>query len=414
MKKRPFNLAVRAQADGDYEISVRGVIGEYLDTERWTMSDTQEDVLNELAKIPADKQIAVRINSIGGSVELGLGILNALSRRKDKITTYNDGFACSAAALIMLAGHRRVAPQASLMMIHCSAGGMDGNAKDARTLAECLEAIDNLSAQAFATISGKKTKEEFLAMMDKTTWLTGEQAVELGLATECQGEVEETEEDAATAKAELAIVSRYKNAPETLRSRLAVRAQAVTPPPTKPQPTQVKSMKKITAALVAAGIITATAEEHTEDSILAHLNPLLADNKRLKEENLKHIEARKKRVTDVLAAAVTDKVIAEARQTSLLALGTASAEGETEVMAQITDLRAAKVVPAPRGAKPAKAGAGEEEDESARGEARLEEIQTELSARGVTAEKRATLTAESLKLRGLTNLFAPKEAPARN
>jgi hypothetical protein len=161
-------------------------------------------------------------------------------------------------------------------------------------------------------------------------------------------------------------------------------------------------MKLIIAALVAAGLnVQATAEE---SEILTHLNPILAENKRLKTENEAHLAARKARVTALLETAVTDKVIVEARKANLLALGTATAEGETEVFAQISELRAAVSAKAPRGAKPAKVGEGE--DPAAVTASRLEEIQAEMKG-PITAEKRSTLTAESLKLRGMDNLFAP-------
>src|SRR5260221_7548498 len=91
----------------------------------------------------------------------------------------------------------------------------------------------------------------------------------------------------------------------------------------------------------------------------------------------------------------------------MLGLGTASAEGENEVVPQISDLRAARTTPVARGAKPGRPGTGDG-DAAAQAELRLEEIQAELAGKNVTAEMRATLTAESLKIRGLDTLFKPK------
>lgn len=412
MKIRPFNFIVRAQADGEYEISVRGIIGQYFDPETYSMSDTEQDVLNELNQIPAGKKINVRVNSIGGAVQLGLGIFNALSRRKGDVTTYNDGFACSAAAIVMLAGDRRVSPPASMMMIHNASGGGEGTAKDMRTIADCLDTIDDVQASTLAMVSGKKTKAEFAAMLSTTTWMTGEQAVECGLATECAGEVmPDDDEDAATAKAELELVGHYKNPPKNLLERLNAKAQAVTPPPTNNQPTKEKTMKLIIAALVAAGI--SVAADASEETVLANINPILAENKRLKTENEAHLAARKNRLTALLDAAVTDKVIVEARKTSLLALGTASAEGETEVTAQVAELREAKAVKAPRGAEPvprAQGGGNEDTIES------LLEEQAE-AMKGTDGELLASINAKLSKLRGRDKLFTPPEerpAFARN
>ena len=405
MKKRPFNFIVRAQADGEYEIGVRGIIGQYFDAETFSMSDTEQDVLNELNQIPAGKKINVRVNSIGGVVQYGLGIYNALARRKGDVTTYNDGFACSAAAIVMLAGDRRVCPPASMMMIHNASGGGEGTAKDMRTIADCLDTIDDVQASTLAMVSGKKTKAEFAAMLAATTWMTGEQAVECGLATECAGEVEDDEPDATTAKAELELAGHYKNAPKNLLERLNAKAQAATPPPTpQPQP-KVKSMKKITAALVAAGLITASTEEQTEDSLLPQINAVLAENKRLKTENESHVTARKNRVTAALDLAVTDKVIAETRKAGLLGLGTATAEGETEVLAQLAELREAKAVKAPRGAAPVPRAQGGGEADTI--ESLLEE-QAE-AMKGTDGDLLASINAKLAEKRGRKDLFKPAD-----
>ena len=65
--KRPFDFQIRAQASGRYAITIRGIIGEYVDYERWTISDTEKDVLNELKQIPQDAAIDCRINSRGAT-----------------------------------------------------------------------------------------------------------------------------------------------------------------------------------------------------------------------------------------------------------------------------------------------------------------------------------------------------------
>ena len=407
MKKRPYNLSVRAQADDTYEISVRGIIGEYMNAD-WTRGDTETDVLNELAKIPVGKKFSTRVNSKGGSVDLALGIYNALSRRAADNTTYNDGYACSAGSIVMLSGARRVFPSSSLTMIHRAQGGVDGTGDDMRTMAVGMDAIDAIMAQTYAAASGKKSKDEFLTMMDKTTWLTGEQALELGLATDVTGETEPDEDDAETAKAELKIVAHYKNTPKDLLSRLNAKAQATALPPQPPtQPTNKNKMKNIIAALVASGI-TGLAADADETQVLPHVTALLADNARLKNENTAHVAARKSRVEALLNTAITDKVLIETRKPGLLALGSASAEGEIEVAAQINELRAALVTRAPRGAKPAARIPG---DETGDVESQLEDIREEMSKPGITTEQRAALVAKSLKLRGLDNLYAPESAP---
>lgn len=62
--------------------------------------------------------VTVYINSYGGHTSEGLAIYHALRRLECPITTVCDGFACSAASLVFMAGDRRVMQQASLLMIH--------------------------------------------------------------------------------------------------------------------------------------------------------------------------------------------------------------------------------------------------------------------------------------------------------
>lgn len=414
MKKLPFKFHVTAQADNaePATISVRGIIGDYVD-DYWNMTNTEEAVLNELNAIPAGKKINAYINTVGGRVDYCLGIFNALKTRAKDVTTINAGFACSSGSVLMLAGDRRICPDSSLVMIHRPSGGGEGDEDDMQNIVQQLKTCGQLMADIYAKALNI-TPAKALEMMKATTWMTGKQAVECGFATESGDDsmVDPDADENVSSEAGKKIIAGF-NIPKNLQARFAVRASAENQPPTpQPQP-KVKSMKKITAALVAAGLITASTEEQTEDSLLPQINAIVAENKRLKTDNEAHLTARKTRVTALLATAVTDKVITEARQTSLLALGTASAEGETEVIAQIGELRAAKTPPIARGAKPAKPGAGEG-DEASQTEARLEEIQSELTKKNITAETRATLTAESLKLRGMDNLFKKPEPASRN
>jgi ATP-dependent Clp protease, protease subunit len=407
MKKLPFNFNVVANADNSKpaEISIRGVIGRYFDPETYSMSDTEEDVLNELNQIPVGKKINVRINSPGGNVGLTLGCFNALARRSADITTFNEGYACSSASVLMLAGSRRVSPKSSLMMIHCASNDCIGNAADMRKNADTLDAHDKVMAALYAKAAGG-TPEDWMKKMQDETWMTGEEAVANGLATSDDGEIQmdDGEPDAECKR----IVATFKNIPENLRSRLAVRAQAVGNPPTPPTPQpqpKVKSMKKITAALVAAGLITASTEEQTEDSLLPQINAVLAENKRLKTENEGFVTARKNRVTAALDLAVTDKVIADTRKAGLLALGTATAEGENEVLAQLAELREAKAMKAPRGAAPVPRAQGGGEADTI--ESLLEE-QAE-AMKGTDGDLLASINAKLAEKRGRKDLFKAAE-----
>ena len=127
-------------------------------------------------------EIHVHINSPGGSVAEGLAIYNILKNNKAKITTYCDGFACSAASVIFMAGEQRIMNEASLLMIHNAWSYGSGNAKAFRKQADDLEKITQASVNAYvrnSTISEEKIKQ----MMDAETWITAAEAKEYGFAT---------------------------------------------------------------------------------------------------------------------------------------------------------------------------------------------------------------------------------------
>ena len=129
------------------------------------------------------------INSYGGEVAEGLAIYNALKRHKAKIRIHVDGFACSIASVIFMAGDERIMPSTSCLMIHNPWTVTAGNAKELRKQAEDLDVIGECSINAYMehiNISEDELKE----LLDNETWLSSKEAVELGFATE----VDESEE----------------------------------------------------------------------------------------------------------------------------------------------------------------------------------------------------------------------------
>lgn len=138
---------------------------------------------DELAKYPNAKQIDIFINSYGGSVFEGTAIYNQIKRHPAHKTVYIDGFACSIASVIAMAGDEIVMPRNSLMMIHNMWMGVCGNADELRKAADDLDTINAAGRSAYLERAGEKLTEEQLAdMMGAETWLTAEQCIEYGLA----------------------------------------------------------------------------------------------------------------------------------------------------------------------------------------------------------------------------------------
>ncbi|MBP0973714.1 MAG: Clp protease ClpP, partial [Oscillospiraceae bacterium] len=97
----------------------------------WYDSDTSaKHFRDELAKHPNAKEITVYINSLGGSVMEGIAIYNQLKRHPAHKTVRIDGFACSIASVIAMAGDTIIMPKNTVMMIHNAWTIAIGNSKE--------------------------------------------------------------------------------------------------------------------------------------------------------------------------------------------------------------------------------------------------------------------------------------------
>lgn len=137
--------------------------------------------------------INVHINSYGGDVSEGLAIYNVLRESSAKIVTVCDGFACSAASVVFMAGDKRIMRPASLLMIHNAWTYAMGNAAELRKSADDLDTITQASVEAYkqvATISEKEIK----ALMDAETWILPDDAVAYGFATDIDDEGDDEDE----------------------------------------------------------------------------------------------------------------------------------------------------------------------------------------------------------------------------
>lgn len=128
------------------------------------------------------EQINVYINSYGGEVAEGLAIYNALRRHKAKVTTYCDGFACSIASVIFMAGDERIMNESSLLMIHNAWTCASGNAAELRKQADDLEKITQASVEAYKAHSSL-SEEEIKVLMDAETWILPEEALSYDFTT---------------------------------------------------------------------------------------------------------------------------------------------------------------------------------------------------------------------------------------
>ena len=173
---------VEAKDDKPAEVTIYlydVVVNSAIEAEYWGGCPAQE-LVPEIRKL-GNEDLAIRINSPGGDVFAGQAICQAIRDHKGKSTAYIDGDAASIASVIAVACDEVVIAAGGMMMIHNSSTIVWGDRNDMMEMAAVLEKVDGTIADAYATKTGKKAAE-FAALMDKTSWYTGKEAVELGLA----------------------------------------------------------------------------------------------------------------------------------------------------------------------------------------------------------------------------------------
>lgn len=212
----------------------------------------------ELAKYPNATQIKIYINSYGGSVFEGTAIYSQLKRHQAEKIVYVDGFACSVASVIAMAGDKVIMPRNTMMMIHNAWTWTYGNAVQLRKAADDLDTIMEGNMQAYLEKSkGKITKEKLVELLTAETWLTAEQCLEYGFCDEILGQdadLTKAKEIAQKLNKTLEQQISYNKALVALKQELDKQPKTPEPPiePTpnpNPEPPQENKPVKLMAAL---------------------------------------------------------------------------------------------------------------------------------------------------------------------
>lgn len=205
MRKNYYSMT---QSGNSATINIYGDITSF----PWLEGDVSANKLSkQLDELNDVSEINVYINSYGGEVAEGLAIYNALKRHKAKVKTYCDGFACSIASVIFMAGEERIMNESSLLMIHNAWSFVQGNAEELRKQADDLEKITQASVTAYKAHS-TLSEEEIKDLMDKETWILPEEATEWGFATA----IEKTEKSNASQNAKMSLLDIIKQHREEL------------------------------------------------------------------------------------------------------------------------------------------------------------------------------------------------------
>jgi ATP-dependent Clp protease protease subunit len=128
------------------------------------------------------KEIHMYINSPGGVVSAGLAIYDTMQYVRPRIHTYCIGQAASAASLLLCAGEKgqRFALPNSRVMVHQPSAAFYGQAADIARHAQEIVKMKRRLNEIYAHHTGQ-TVEAIEKMLDRDTYMTGEEAKAFGL-----------------------------------------------------------------------------------------------------------------------------------------------------------------------------------------------------------------------------------------
>jgi ATP-dependent Clp protease protease subunit len=129
-----------------------------------------------------DKDIALYINSPGGSVYAGMAIYDTMQFIKPDVSTICVGMAASMGAFLLAAGARgkRYALPNSRIMIHQPSGGSQGQAADIEIQAREILYLRDRINQILAERTGQ-TVDKIRADSDRDNFMSAEDALKYGL-----------------------------------------------------------------------------------------------------------------------------------------------------------------------------------------------------------------------------------------
>lgn len=176
-----------------YDLYINGEISD------WALRDWatgrmpfQDEINIAVEKATGRDTIRINLNSGGGEVLLGFEIYNMIQAAQAQtpatIEIVNTSFVASIASVIFAAGKRSRMYKNALIMVHNPFAYTGGDSAELKKMAEVLDKMGGNIAQAYTdkvmrTKGGNKDKLNamFLEMMDKETWLTASEALDLGL-----------------------------------------------------------------------------------------------------------------------------------------------------------------------------------------------------------------------------------------
>lgn len=187
---KPYNIVID-EGGNSARVDMYGEVVSARPVDWWTGEPipgnfiAQDEFLKDLSELEGKDEVTVHINSVGGDMYAGIAIYNRLKGLAAHVTTINDGLAASAGSLIFMAGDDRKMHTGSNLMIHGAAAFLCGyyQVQDLRIAEKQMDAHNRAGINIYAERTGRD-EQEIIDLVEAETWMTGQEAVDEGFATE--------------------------------------------------------------------------------------------------------------------------------------------------------------------------------------------------------------------------------------
>lgn len=146
---------------------------------------TARQIIEQLKDMPKSiETIRVAISSPGGYVWDAIEMYEALKKHPAKVVTEVNAIAASAASLIFMAGDERIMGPHADLMIHKPSSMVFGTADEMRKEADLLDQAQDKLIAIYLEGGSTEEEESIHDMVNRETWMSAEEAVNMGFATE--------------------------------------------------------------------------------------------------------------------------------------------------------------------------------------------------------------------------------------
>jgi ATP-dependent Clp protease protease subunit len=155
----------------------------------WLEGEVRDENSNRIAKQlqvlaaeDPERDIALYINSPGGSISAGMVVYDTMQLIPNDVVTVAMGLAASMGQFLLCAGTagKRYATPNTRIMMHQPSGGLGGTASDIKIQAEQMLFIKKRMAKLIAEHTGQ-TLEQIEADSDRDRWFDADEAREYGI-----------------------------------------------------------------------------------------------------------------------------------------------------------------------------------------------------------------------------------------